>query len=214
MNKYALILFDLDGTLVDTSEGIINCHKRAHIFSNKPVPPDDALFNVIGGPLLKTYTDVFSFSEDEAVKAVEEYRREYKEKGVYECRVYDGIKETLSVLKSKGYKLGVATLKAEYLANILLKHVGIADFFDTIRGVDTKDTLTKSDLINICISVLGADKNTTLLVGDSIHDYRGAKKAGVGIVAATYGFGFKNKETDNLDLVSIIAEPLDLLKLL
>ena len=213
--KYKLIIFDLDGTLSDTSEGINKCYKHALVYMGRPEPADSELKNVIGGSLLKTFQDKFGFSEEDALKATTEYRNRYKQKGVYECKLYNGMKDTLQELKARGYMLAVATLKAENLAKIVLSNLGVADLFNLIHGVDSKDTLTKSDLINMCVSELGCEDFESVLVGDSIHDANGAKKSNVDFIAALYGFGFKT--TDDLNQVphvNQINSTLDLLKIL
>jgi phosphoglycolate phosphatase len=151
-NNVKLVIFDMDGTLADTSLGILNCHKYANVSMGRIEPTDEDLAGIIGGPLLKTYIERFKFSEDDAKKAVENYRARYAEKGVFEAELYEGMAETLKELKQKGYKLAVATLKAEVFAKQMLQNMGVADLFDVIHGVDMKDSITKSGLINLCLN--------------------------------------------------------------
>ena len=172
-NNIKLVIFDMDGTLADTSPGILNCHKYANVSMGRIEPTDEDLAGIIGGPLLKTYIERFKFSEDDAKKAVENYRARYAKKGVFEA---------------------VATLKAEVFAKQMLQNMGVADLFDVIHGVDMKDSITKSGLINLCLNELNVEKENTVLVGDSIHDFLGARESNVGFVAAMYGFGFKTEE--------------------
>ena len=214
MNK-KLLIFDLDGTLADTSEGIINCHKHAHEYLNKKIPSDEFLYSLIGGPLLKTYIDVLGFNENEAREAVDVYRKRYKEKGVFESKLYPNMDNVLDTLKRRGYLLAVATLKAETLAIDLLNYFNVAKYFAIIKGVDPKDNLTKSDLIELCISKCNVDKKSAVLIGDSIHDYNGASAIGVDFIAATYGFDFKKGDENLIKLnpIAIIDSPTDLLNL-
>ncbi len=187
---YRLIVFDLDGTLADTSPGIIACHRYANAAMGRPITDDRVLEGIIGGPLYKTYRERFCYSEDEARRAIEIYRARYAEVGVAGSRLYPGMDRCLSALKGKGYKLAVATLKAEDLARRLLDGLGVGGYFDVICGMDDRDSLSKSDIVRRCMAELGAAPEETVLVGDSVHDAQGAKQAGVAFLGVTYGFGF------------------------
>ena len=208
--KYKLAVFDMDGTLADTSEGILNCHRYAHKVMGRPEPRDEELDGVIGGPLLETYKTRFGFPEEDAKQAVKIYRERYAEQGIYEAKLYDGMKETLQQLKASGVKLAVATLKAERFAKIMLANMGVADLFDAIYGVDENDKRTKAELIQMCMDTLQVEKSETVMIGDSIHDLNGAKECNVDFIGVTYGFGFKMPMNGSLGLFCII--PDDLLK--
>lgn len=191
-----LVLFDFDGTLADTSEGIINSHKYAHEQMLRKIPGEDVLYGVIGGPLLKTYIDKFCFNEADAVKAVKIYRDYYARQGINEACLYDGMSDLLSSLKKDGFKLGIATLKAESFAIKMADILGIKQYFDVIHGVDGDDKLTKSLIIDKCISDLHLTPDVTIMVGDSIHDYNGANESNVDFIGVSYGFGFTKDDTD------------------
>lgn len=213
--KPRLIVFDLDGTLADTSPGIINSHKFANLKMGRQVPDDETLAKVIGGPLLETYKKKFSYSDSDAVEAVRIYRERYATHGINEVEIYSEIPELLKELKSRGFMLAVATLKAEKFAIPMLTALGVAQYFDLIHGVDDKDTRTKSFLIELCMSELNVSKEETILVGDSSHDAIGAQSAGVGFVAALYGFGFKTKsDVAFFSSLGSIETPKKLLELL
>ena len=197
--KYKLAVFDMDGTLADTSEGILNCHRYAHKMMDRPEPTDEELDGVIGGPLLDSYRTRFGFSEEDAKQAVKIYRERYAEQGIYEAKLYDGMQETLQQLKANGMKLAVATLKAERFAKIMLVNMGVAELFDVIYGVDDNDKRTKAELIQMCMDTLQIDKSETVMIGDSSHDLNGAKECNVDFIGVTYGFGFKNDEKQNND---------------
>lgn len=214
MKKYKLIIFDLDGTLADTSDGIINCHIHANEMMGKPITDRVVLASVIGGPLLDTYLTKFGYSDADARLAVDIYRERYALEGFKEATLYEGMKSTLAELKRRGYLLAVATLKAERFAIPLLTELGVAELFDLIHGVDDKDTHTKTSLVNLCISELGQVADDSILVGDSMHDATGAKGSGVDFVGALYGFGFKSEaDTAELGAYGIIKKPSDLLEL-
>lgn len=194
MKKYKLIIFDLDGTLADTSPGILECHRYTNRAMGKSVV-DEAIFDgIIGGPLLKTYQNLFGYSESDAKKAIQIYRRHYAEACFTQSMLYPGMRECLMDLKEHGYLLAVATLKEEGLAKQLLDMLGVSALFDVIRGMDAEDTLSKGDLLNMCTKGLGISKQDTILIGDSPHDANGAQQAGIDFLGVTYGFGFKQND--------------------
>lgn len=195
MTKYKLIIFDLDGTLADTSSGILECHRFANAAMGRPVTGGSMLEGVIGGPLLATYMDHFGYPECDAKKAVQIYRKHYEEIGFSQSKLYPGMDECLLHLKKCGHLLAVATLKAEWLAKRVLDMLGIGSFFDVICGMDANDTLSKMDLIFMCMTTLGAGKDETILVGDTMHDAKGAQQAGIDFLGVTYGFGFEKNDS-------------------
>lgn len=190
-----LVVFDMDGTLADTSEGIINSHRYAHQIMGKPIPNEEDLRAVIGGQLLKTYQDRFAFGEHDARLAVAHYRDYYRREGIYQAQLYPGIRELLHDLSDMKLYLAVATLKAEVFAKDMLKRMGVLDLFSVVRGMDKDDTLTKEQLIKDCMESLHIGKDDTVLVGDSIHDLQGARNAGVNFIGVDYGFGFSHSKT-------------------
>ena len=187
-----LIIFDLDGTLADTSLGIVNSHRYAHRMMGREEPSSDELRAVIGGPLLSTYRDRFGFSDEEARRALAYYRSWYAEKGIHEAIPYPGVKDLLESLKRKGFLLSVATLKSERLAKALLHNMELLSYFDAVHGMDESDSRTKASLIQMCMNDMQVGRHETVLVGDSVHDLEGAKDVGIAFVGVSYGFGFKN----------------------
>ena len=200
MNKHKLAIFDLDGTLVDTSEGIYECYKYTLNKLGKKPPTHEDLNGVIGGSLLKSFQERFSLSKEEAALAVKVYREYYGIVGYKSSKLYDGIVDVLKYLKNNGYKIAVATLKAEHLAIALFSNLGILSCFDLVHGVDINDTLTKSDLISMCVSELNVTYEQSVLIGDSLNDYHGANSTGVDFIPVSYGFGFKpnQKKLENV----------------
>lgn len=193
--KYKLVLFDFDGTIADTSEGILDAHRFALESMGREIPEESVLRSVIGGNLLETYKSKFGFKDSDARRAVDIYRGRYAEEGIYKARLYDGFEKVLQSIKDHGAYIGVATLKAEKFAKIMLEHMGVAQYFDCVCGMDEQDTLDKAGLIKKSMAYLFVENNETVLVGDSTNDLKGANKAGVNFVAVTYGFGFKKDES-------------------
>ena len=207
--KYKLVIFDFDGTIADTSEGIIDAHRYTLSYMGRNVPTNEVLKNIIGGQLLKTYMNSFDFSEKEARKAIKVYRERYAKVGIHKATLYPSFEQMISTLRKKGYKLGVATLKAERFAKEMLKEMGIQQYFDGICGMDEGDELNKAGLIKKCCSLCNVKECETILVGDSNNDIKGAKEAGIAFLGVTYGFGLKREieyEFDTVDKVENIIQ--------
>lgn len=189
--KYKLIIFDFDGTIADTSEGILDSHRYTLAAMGSSIPSKNILRSIIGGALLETYKKRFGLTENQARRAVNIYRERYAEIGIHKACLYPGVKEMISELKSQGYKIGVATLKAERFATCMLDEMGIIDYFDVICGMDDSDEHTKASLVRKCCASSGVDEHETVLVGDSDSDINGSIEAQVDFIGVTYGFGFK-----------------------
>ena len=153
--KYDTIIFDLDGTLIDTSRGIFNSVRYAERMLDLPPVDDVVLRRFVGPPPKSMYT--------------------------------------LKALQAKGYHLGVATLKAQNVANKVLSYFSLDQYFDRVIGMNSQENLTKRDTIDLAIAGITAfDK--ALMVGDSYYDMLGAKDAGVDFLAALFGFGFDSNK--------------------
>lgn len=209
MKKYKGIIFDLDGTLIDTSLGIYNCVRYAEKQLGLKPLDDDTLIKFIGPSSLYSYTTFHGLDNKMASKAIE-YHYEYsKKRGLYEAKVYDGIIELLEQLKSMDLTLAVATLKKEDIAKKMLKHFKIGKFFDVISGMNKSNTLSKADLINVTSKrMMLNNKKDILMIGDSKFDAIGAQKSNVDFMAVTYGFGFKNnKDIEEYKNVFVVSNP-------
>lgn len=194
MKEYTCILFDLDGTLANTYMGIFNSYKYAAEQMNLPLPTDKLVNEAIGAPLADVFKYKFELEKDKVRNALFYYRTRYATKGIHEVTLYPKTNDLLKILKERGYKVGVATLKNEEFAKQILNDLGLEQYLDIIVGMDEKDKLTKAEMINSAISLLGHKKENTVLVGDSIYDALGAEEIGVDFIAVTYGFGFKNSD--------------------
>lgn len=194
--KYKLVIFDFDGTIADTSLGIIDSHIYALNMMGKAIPSSDELKKIIGGNLLDTYKNNFNFDEDTAKVAVKIYRERYAAVGIHKAFPYAGIETFLKKLKECGCKIGLATLKADSFVRIMLNEINLINFFDYIYGVDLNDGQSKSQLLCECIKASNLNKKDCVLIGDSNNDLIGAKEAEIDFIAVTYGFGFSAE--DNL----------------
>lgn len=197
MTNYNVVLFDLDGTLIDSSEGIFNSIRYAEEKLNLNRLDDRMLPEFVGPPPTKSYQKFHGLDEDVA-KIATKYHREYSmKKGMYESQIYPGIKELLMELKKKDYYLSVATLKSQAIAEKILQHFGIFHLFDSVVGIDVDEELTKAKIIEIALDKIVAAEKIAVMVGDSESDAIGAYEANVDFIGVTYGFGFKNQHNVN-----------------
>lgn len=198
MAKYDLVIFDVDGTLLDTTEGVIAAVKYTiDKFGFRPLP-EQKLLKFIGPPIQNSFADAYGLSGDILQEIATVFRNRYSKHDLFGAVPYYGIFELMQTLKDGGIMSAVATYKREDYALTLLRHFGFDRFTDIIYGGDHENRLKKSDIIQKCISASGiADKNRIVMVGDTENDAVGAEKIGVDFLAVTYGFGFKTPESLN-----------------
>lgn len=195
MERQHLVIFDLDGTLIDTSEGIVNSVRYAEKMMGLPTLPKEKVREFLGPPPKSKYMELYGLGEEDALKATK-YHREYGSKhAVYESAIYEGMKNLLDRLRNDGFMLAVATLKLQSIAEQVLGLHGIADKFDRIAGMDAGEGASKSDLIQKLILQLQPE-GKTVLIGDSLYDLEGAKDAKTDFIGVGYGFGFRSAEEE------------------
>lgn len=191
---YKCIVFDMDGTLVNSYQGIERAYRRTFAELGRDFPGEAFVRRAIGAPLPQVFEKMCGMNPEETADAVRAYRAYYDKKGKYEAVVYAGMEETLRTLKAAGLSLGVATLKNKAFAEDILRQGSLFPYFDTVHGMDRDDRFTKADLIRGCMRDTGAAEKETVLVGDSPYDADGAAAAGVAFLAVTYGFGFSDRD--------------------
>lgn len=215
MSKYKLIIFDLDGTLIDTSEGVILSFQYVFDKYNLSVPDGLSVNNFIGPPLLKTFGEYFNLTGDTLFSAIRDFREYYASGNIFKAKLYDKMDYVLQELKRQGYLLAVATNKNETHAHMVLEHFDIEKYFDSISGSNASETLEKKDIINTTLSKLSIANNQALMVGDASTDLVGARLSNVDFLAVTYGFGFLDEKSliDN-NIKHSIKMPIELLEFL
>ena len=185
------VLFDLDGTITDPKSGITKSVAYALKQFGIDVTDLDSLCSFIGPPLKDSFRDFYNFSEEDSDKAVDEYRVYYRDKGVFDCIVYEGIKELLEYLHESGMKVILATSKPDCFASSILEHFGIMKYFDIIAGSELKGPrVEKEDVIEYAISQIPDFKaEEAVMIGDRKFDYIGASKFGIPCILVGYGYG-------------------------
>lgn len=195
MKNYSTVFFDLDGTLVDSGEGVRNSVEYALKKFGIEVENKDSLSCFIGPPLTVSFKTFYGFDDENADRGVAYYREYYKDKGIFEGYVYDGIEETLKRLKDAGKRVMVATSKPEEYAKRVLEKFGIAKYFDFIAGatMDEKTRANKIEIMQYAFDSCGVSPSDTIMVGDRLFDIEGAKHFGMECIAVLYGYGSKEE---------------------
>ena len=182
------ILFDLDGTICDSGEGIINCAIHALQHFGCTIPSRQELRSFVGPPLKDSFLR-YGIPEEKTDEAVAVYRSRYLPIGRFENHPYPGIRELLQKLKADGHRLYVATSKLESTAVEILQHFALAEYFTGIFGASEDETRsTKSQVIQYLLETVGHPENM-VMVGDTAYDVIGARQHGINTIGVAWGYG-------------------------
>lgn len=206
------ILFDLDGTLTDSGEGIMNSVTVALEYYGIPIPDRQTLRVFVGPPLHEMFVK-FGVPADKADEAVEVFRSRYNTIGKFENIPYPGIPEMLADLREKGFRLLVATSKPETTAIEVLEHFDLAKYFERICGASLdRSRDTKEKVIEYLLEHYGA-KGEMVMVGDTAYDVTGAAFHNIPCIGVTWGYG-KVEDMANAGAVRIAETVSELQKIL
>lgn len=190
---FETILFDLDGTLSESHEGVTNCVAYALKAYGIEEKPED-LMHFIGPPLLESFSKCYGFDEETALDAIMKYRERYEPIGIYECRLYPGIKELLLALRAQGKTVAVATSKPEPQAKRVLRFLGIYDCFgeENIFAAPLDERKgSKSAIIGRALAAFaerGLPRSSAVMVGDRLFDIRGGHENGLPVIGVGFGY--------------------------
>ena len=192
--KYKYILFDLDGTISESANGIRASLEHAIKQLGKPVPDLDDYTIYIGPPLIDTFKNYCGYDDDTAELGAQLYRDYYNEKGKSLNRTYVGIPELLERLRKEDVKLAICTSKYEKFAEEIAEILGITECFDALCGSNLDGSRKdKKDLIPYALERLGGnlenDREKTVMLGDTWFDAKGARLCGVDFIGVEYGYG-------------------------
>lgn len=195
MKRCSTVLFDLDGTLIDTSEGVIGSALYTLEKLGYPTGEFGDYLPFLGPPLAYGFGVVCGVRESDVPRAIEVFRARYIGEERFLCStVYPGIPELLAALRESGFRVAVTTSKLQLAAEKTLRKFGLFDLFDLVVGSEDADGRnTKAGVVRYALKTLGADPGDAILVGDRRFDAEGAAAAGVGCVAALWGFGEKEE---------------------
>lgn len=185
---FETVIFDFDGTLVDTSRGIFNGVNYALRAMGEAEDNDpDHLRNMVGPPLREGFANNYGVDGEIATA---KYREYYSVTGLFECEAFDGIDGLLTALKEKGVRVAVATIKPQEFTVRIVEALGWSDRIDVIVGAPMDGSCDdKGALIGRVIERLGGvDASRTVMVGDRVSDIKGGRQNGIATVFCGYGF--------------------------
>jgi len=192
--EYDWLLFDFDGTLVDTGEGIMNATRHALKLQGIEEGNIDNLRRFVGPPLVKAFQWYYGFSEEKAKDTVFKFREYYTDRGWKESHIYPGIIDMLECLKKAGKHLCIATSKPEDLAVTISEREGILRYFEFLGGsivnADGEQRTHKPDVIEYVLSSAGVtDRSKVIMIGDRFTDINGAKALSLPSIGVLWGYG-------------------------
>lgn len=194
------ILFDLDGTLTDSGEGIINCAALALEHFGLPVPDREAMRVFVGPPLHETFVR-FGVPAERTEEAISVYRSRYVPIGKFENAPYPGIQELLEHLKDQGHRLFVATSKPENMSVEILEKFGMAHYFEAICGASMDQSRSTKEAVIAYLLERNGSADNMIMVGDTKFDVLGAKAHGIPTIGVAWGYG----ETEDMRSAGAIA---------
>ncbi|HHW69851.1 MAG TPA: HAD family hydrolase [Clostridiales bacterium] len=213
--EYDIILFDLDGTITDSKPGIVNSILYALESFNIYEEDLDKLNAFIGPPLTDSFKKLYEFDDDKAILAVEKYREYYREKGIYQNTLYDGIDRVIESLYNDSKILVLATSKPTVFAEKVLEYHNISQYFKSINGSNLDGTRAyKDEVIEYTLSNMGEmDRTRVIMIGDRKYDVIGAKQHNIDSIGVLYGYGSMH-EIKSASPTYVVQTPRDLLSII
>ena len=188
MTRPDLVIFDLDGTLTDSAEGIVASFRHALDAIGAQAPEGDLADRIVGPPMHITLAEMGL--GERAAEAIAAYRSDYTARGWAMNALYDGVTELLSDLRSAGVRLAIATSKAEPTARRILEHFGLAHHFEVIAGATLDGSrAAKADVVAHALRQVGPLPDRVVMVGDRAHDVEGAAAHGIDTIVVGWGYG-------------------------
>ena len=206
------ILFDLDGTLTDSGEGIMNCAKLALTAYGIPIPEEKVLRTIVGPPLDDSLIRL-GIPADQVDTAVAIFRKRYSSVGKYENFPYPGIQDLLKTLQSQGHLLYVATSKPEVMALDIMDHFGLAPYFEKICGASLDRSRSSKEAVISYLLETCPKAESIVMVGDTAYDVLGARAHGIPCIGVAWGYG-KREDMEKAGAAAIADDMQQLLTLL
>ncbi|MGV8885769.1 MAG: HAD hydrolase-like protein [Microbacteriaceae bacterium] len=208
--NYSCILFDLDGTIVDSAPGITSTLAFTFEAMGLPVPSPAELITYVGPPILDSFRDLAGFTPEQSAQALDIYRAQYLESGVFDATLYEGLPQVIRAIHASGIPLSLATSKPELPATLILEHFSLASSFDVITGASADEVRSaKADVVEeaiIRLKAIGADVSNPVMVGDRSHDVHGAAAHGIPTIFVEWGYGTPAEQVGAIATVSTAAE--------
>ena len=188
---YQYLLFDLDGTLTNPKEGITKSVQYALRHFGVEVADPDTLTPYIGPPLIPSFMEFHGLTQEQALEALQIYRRRFASVGLFENEVLEGVPEMLHALKQAGRFVAVASSKPEAYVLRILEHFDLLQYFDEVVGASMDEKRSaKKDVIEEALHRMGKTPgdHDILMIGDRIHDVEGAQLCGLDSIGVYTGF--------------------------
>lgn len=217
MHNYQHVIFDLDGTLLNSETGVIKSLRETVTELELPEIKANDYHRFIGPPMERSMSDYFSLDGHKLKEAVAKFREIYQNKFLFEASIYDGIVDLLRTLRENSIITAIATYKPQSYAIPLIDHFGLSLYCNPCVGFIPELRTDKADIIKECASQLNADLSRTVYIGDTDGDWKAASRVGIDFIGVTFGFGFKpgDRVTDtDGNLVPLTRNSEQLLKIL
>ena len=193
MPHFDTVLFDLDGTIIDSAPGIVQSIAHTLRAMDRPVPPMKELLHWVGPPLPQSFESRGGIEPDRVDEAVSIYREQYLNVGAYDAKIFDGMGAILRDLRAEGRHLAIATSKPTTPATLMLEHFTLVPYFSVIAAAADDESRGEKHLIIddalTGLANLGIDPSRVLMVGDRIHDIEGARQHGIPCAIVRWGYG-------------------------
>ncbi len=207
---FSCILFDLDGTIVDSAPGITATLAYTFEQLGLPIPTPAELVAYVGPPIMDSFRDLAGFDLPLAHRALEIYRAKYITSGVFDATVYPGIEDVFREIHERRVPLSLATSKPEKPAKLILDETGLLHYFDVITGASEDEVRSaKKDVVKEALERLeafGADISRPVMVGDRHHDVVGAAEHDVPTIFVRWGYGSPAEEVGTIGVATTAAE--------
>lgn len=207
---YSAVLFDLDGTIVDSAPGITATLAYTFEAMGLPVPSPASLLEWVGPPIMDSFRDLAGFDPLTSARALAIYREHYVQTGVFDATVYPGVPDVLAAIHAAGIPLSLATSKPESTATMILEHYDLAKYFDELTGASEDEVRSaKKDVVEEALRRLrrrGADLSNPIMVGDRSHDVHGAAEHEVPTIFVSWGYGSSAESAGTVAVVDTAAE--------
>lgn len=210
MAEFSCILFDLDGTIVDSAPGITATLAYTFGQLGLPIPSPAELVAYVGPPILDSFRDLAGFTPEQSQQALDIYRPQYLKTGVFDAKVYPGVADLLKTIHESDIPLSLATSKPETPATLILEHYDLLKYFDVITGAsDDEVRSAKADVVEealVRLAAFGADLSRPIMVGDRHHDVTGAAAHDVPTIFVRWGYGSPAEEVGTIGVADDAAE--------
>lgn len=210
--NFTAVLFDLDGTIVDSAPGITSSLAYTFEAMGLAIPSPAKLLEWVGPPIMDSFRDLAGFDPLTSARALAIYREHYVMTGVFDAEIYPGIPGVLRAIHESGLPLSLATSKPESTARLILEHYGLAAYFDELTGASEDEVRSaKADVVEEALRrlrVRGADLTRPVMIGDRHHDVVGAGAHDIPTIFVSWGYGAPEETAGTIAVVDTAAELL------